>query len=51
MAARVALPLPLVAAALAEYRAASEAGLGREDDAAITKHIAARAGLRLPGDA
>ncbi|MBC7181736.1 MAG: NAD-binding protein, partial [Roseovarius sp.] len=50
MAARAALPLPLVEAALSEYRAASEAGLGRADDAAITKHIAARAGLRLPGD-
>ncbi|WP_417725994.1 L-threonate dehydrogenase [Roseovarius sp.] len=48
IAARVPLRLPLVEAALAEYRAASEAGLGREDDAAITKHIAARAGLRLP---
>ncbi|MFU8777199.1 MAG: L-threonate dehydrogenase [Roseovarius sp.] len=50
IAARVPLHLPLVEAALTEYRAASEAGLGREDDAAITKHIAARAGLRLPGD-
>ncbi len=50
IAARAALPLPLVEAALSEYRAASEAGLGRADDAAITKHIAARAGLRLPGD-
>lgn len=51
IAAGVPLRLPLVEAALAEYRAASAAGLGREDDAAITKHIAARAGLRLPGDA
>ncbi|KJS42508.1 MAG: 3-hydroxyisobutyrate dehydrogenase [Roseovarius sp. BRH_c41] len=50
IAAKVPLNLPLVEAALGEYRAASEAGLGREDDAAITKHTAARAGLRLPGD-
>jgi 3-hydroxyisobutyrate dehydrogenase/2-hydroxy-3-oxopropionate reductase len=45
------LPLPLTEAALAQYRAAAEAGLGLEDDAAITKLVASRAGLKLPGDA
>ncbi|MBK5928682.1 L-threonate dehydrogenase [Rhodobaculum claviforme] len=51
MAADAGLPLPLVATALEEWRAASAAGMGGLDDAAITRHIAARAGLRLPGDA
>jgi 3-hydroxyisobutyrate dehydrogenase/2-hydroxy-3-oxopropionate reductase len=37
-------------AALTQYREAAAAGLGAEDDAAITKHIAARAGVKLPGD-
>lgn len=50
IAADAGLPLPLVETALAEYRAASAAGLGKLDDAAITRHIAARGGLRLPGD-
>ncbi|MDX5382646.1 MAG: NAD-binding protein [Rhodobacterales bacterium] len=44
------LPLPLTETALAQYRAAAEAGLGMEDDAAITKLVASRAGLKLPGD-
>ncbi|SEL98867.1 2-hydroxy-3-oxopropionate reductase [Roseovarius tolerans] len=43
------LPLPVTEAALTQYREAA-AGLGAEDDAAITKHIAARAGVKLPGD-
>lgn len=43
------LPLPVAEAALSQFRAASEAGLGAEDDAAIAKYVAARAGLRLPG--
>ncbi|MDT8329251.1 MAG: NAD-binding protein [Roseovarius sp.] len=45
------LEVPLTQAALGEYRAASAAGMGAMDDAAITRHIAARAGLKLPGDA
>lgn len=49
MAGAAGLPLPLTAAALAEYRAASAAGMGRMDDAAITLHLAARAGIDLPG--
>ncbi|MEQ8903327.1 MAG: NAD(P)-dependent oxidoreductase [Roseovarius sp.] len=44
------LPLPVTEAALTQYREAAAAGLGSEDDAAITKHIAARAGVKLPGD-
>jgi 3-hydroxyisobutyrate dehydrogenase/2-hydroxy-3-oxopropionate reductase len=51
IAAGANLPLPLTEAALAQYRAAAEAGLGQEDDAAITKLVASRAGLKLPGDA
>lgn len=44
------LPLPVTEAALSQYREAAAAGLGAEDDAAITKHIAARASVKLPGD-
>lgn len=51
IAAGAKLPLPLTETALAQYRAAAEAGLGLEDDAAITKLVASRAGLKLPGDA
>lgn len=50
IAAGANLPLPLTETALAQYRAAAEAGLGQEDDAAITKLVAARAGLKLPGN-
>lgn len=50
IAATANLPLPLTETALAQYRAAAEAGLGQEDDAAITKLVVARAGLKLPGD-
>ncbi|QIE42294.1 NAD(P)-dependent oxidoreductase [Rhodobacteraceae bacterium SC52] len=41
---------PLTEAALKQFTEASAAGLGREDDAAIAKHYARRAGLTLPGD-
>jgi 3-hydroxyisobutyrate dehydrogenase/2-hydroxy-3-oxopropionate reductase len=51
IAAGANLPLPLTETALAQYRAAADAGLGLEDDAAITKLVASRAGLKLPGDA
>jgi 3-hydroxyisobutyrate dehydrogenase/2-hydroxy-3-oxopropionate reductase len=51
IAAGANLPLPLTETALAQYRAAADAGLGLEDDAAIAKLVAARAGLKLPGDA
>lgn len=50
IAAGANLPLPLTETALAQYRAAAEAGLGQQDDAAITRLIASRAGLKLPGD-
>ncbi len=39
---------PLAEAALLEFARASDAGLGREDDAAVAKVYAARAGLTLP---
>lgn len=40
---------PITQAALAQFRAASEMGLGREDDAAVAKVYASAAGLELPG--
>ena len=49
IAEEAGLPLPLVRTALAQFRAASEAGLGAEDDAALAKHVAAAAGIALPG--
>ncbi|MXU65047.1 L-threonate dehydrogenase [Oceanomicrobium pacificus] len=42
--------VPLADAALARFREASAAGLGREDDAAVAKIYAREAGLDLPGD-
>ncbi|MBD3678742.1 MAG: NAD(P)-dependent oxidoreductase [Rhodobacteraceae bacterium] len=45
------LDIPITETALTLYRKAAEAGLGLEDDAAITKLYAAQAGLKLPGDA
>lgn len=51
IATSAGLPLPLTETALTQYRAAAEAGLGQLDDAAITKLVASRAGLKLPGDA
>ncbi|WP_439136921.1 L-threonate dehydrogenase [Roseicyclus sp.] len=42
---------PITAAALAQYLAAAEMGLGREDDAAVAKVYARAAGLTLPGEA
>ena len=41
---------PLTAAALLQFRAAAEMGLGRQDDAAVAKVYARRAGLTLPGE-
>lgn len=41
---------PLTAAALHQFRAAAEMGLGRQDDAAVAKVYARRAGLTLPGE-
>ena len=41
---------PIAAAALQQFLAASGAGHGREDDAAVAKIYARNAGLSLPGD-
>ncbi len=40
---------PLSEAALALFQEASHSGLGLEDDAAVAKILAARAGISLPG--
>ena len=40
---------PLAVAALSQFKAAAEMGLGREDDAAVAKVYAKAAGLSLPG--
>ena len=42
-------PVPLTATALDLFRDAVTAGYGYEDDAAVAKVLAARAGLLLPG--
>lgn len=42
---------PITAAALQQYLAAADMGLGGEDDAAVAKVYARNAGLTLPGDA
>jgi len=41
---------PVTSAALQQFLAASESGLGQEDDSAIVKIYARRAGLTLPGE-
>ena len=51
IAASAGLPVPVTQAALATFRAASEAGYGRDDDAAVIRVPAGAAGLALPGDA
>jgi len=48
-AGEVGCSTPLTAAALALFKEASAAGLGREDDAAVAKILAAKAGVDLPG--
>ncbi|MGR9173516.1 L-threonate dehydrogenase [Rhizobium sp. KDH_Rht_773_N] len=48
-AERVGAVTPLTATALALFRQASEAGLGKEDDAAVAKLLAERSGVVLPG--
>ena len=50
IAATSGLPVPISANALAQFRAASDAGLGDEDDAAIAKYFARQGGVTLPGD-
>jgi putative dehydrogenase len=48
--ASLGLPIPISSNALAQFRAASDAGLGQEDDAAITKYFARAGGVIMPGD-
>ncbi|MEJ6394995.1 L-threonate dehydrogenase [Gymnodinialimonas sp. 2305UL16-5] len=43
-------PVPMTAAALAQFKAAAGMGLGGEDDAAVAKVYARAAGLTLPGE-
>ncbi|MCB1740364.1 MAG: NAD-binding protein [Gammaproteobacteria bacterium] len=50
VAHRARFSAPLTAAALQQFVAASGAGFGREDDAAVAKIYARNAGLKLPGD-
>lgn len=50
VAERAGLPVPMTETALGRYLAATEAGLGREDDAAVAKVYARAAGLKLPGE-
>nr|WP_325249069.1 L-threonate dehydrogenase [Amylibacter sp.] len=50
IAAASDLPVPISANALEQFRAASAAGLGDEDDAAIAKFFARQGGIKLPGD-
>lgn len=42
-------PVPLSDAALALFKEASAAGMGREDDAAVAKLLASKGGVKLPG--
>ena len=51
IAASSGLPVPISSNALEQFRAASQAGLGDEDDAAIAKFFARAGGVTLPGDA
>lgn len=50
IASRSNLPVPLTMAALEQFRAASRAGDGQADDAAVTKVYVRAAGLKLPGE-
>ena len=42
-------PLPLAETALQQFKAAQDAGLGREDDSAVAKIYAKRGDIKLPG--
>uniref|UniRef100_UPI001BAA1623 L-threonate dehydrogenase n=1 Tax=Actibacterium sp. MT2.3-13A TaxID=2828332 RepID=UPI001BAA1623 len=44
------LPVPMAETALAQFRAAAEAGDGEIDDAAVTRVYTRAAGLKLPGE-
>ena len=49
-AGEVTMPTPLTRAALALFHEAADAGMGRQDDAAVAKVLARKGGIRLPGD-
>ncbi|MFQ6554203.1 L-threonate dehydrogenase [Aestuariibius insulae] len=44
------LPVPVAASALSQFRDASDAGFGQQDDAAVAKYAASRGGITLPGE-
>lgn len=46
---RQSFELPLAQTALQQFKAAQEAGLGREDDSAVAKIYAKRGNIKLPG--
>ena len=50
IAAQAGLPLPVTLTALAQFRAASAAGMGYDDDAAIARLVARAGEVALPGD-
>ena len=50
IAGKARFPAALAETALGQFRSASEAGLGRLDDAAVAKVYARAAGLTLPGE-
>ncbi len=50
IAVSAGLPLPVCTNALDQFKAASAAGLGQEDDAAIAKYFARKGSVILPGD-
>lgn len=51
IAKSVGFDAPITTVALQQFLEAAEMGLGREDDAAVAKVYARKAGLTLPGDA
>lgn len=51
IAADAGFDAPLTTAAIGQFRAAAQMGLGTQDDAAVTRVYARQAGLSLPGDA
>jgi len=50
-AAAAGMPSPLTTTALALFQQAADAGMGRQDDAAVALLLARQGGIRLPGDA
>ena len=50
IAKKAGFSAPMTTAALQQFTSAAEAGLGAEDDAAVARIYARRAGVTLPGD-